>query len=47
MLVYTPTHKLPKPAKFLKIVYSKAKVDGKLNLVPFELYADGSLKRCY
>ncbi|MDX2096915.1 MAG: hypothetical protein SFW36_03995 [Leptolyngbyaceae cyanobacterium bins.59] len=30
---------------FIKIVYSQVKVNGKLELVPMELYADGSLKR--
>ncbi len=30
----------------VKIVYSQVKVNGKLELVPMELYADGSLKRC-
>ena len=29
----------------LKIVYSKIIVKGKIELVPLELYADGSLKR--
>jgi hypothetical protein len=29
----------------VKIVYSKVVVKGKIELVPFELYADGSLKR--
>jgi hypothetical protein len=33
-------------AAFVKIVYSTVKVNGKLQLVPLELYADGSLKRC-
>lgn len=29
----------------VKIVYSKVRVDGKVQLIPMELYADGSLKR--
>lgn len=29
----------------VRIVYSKVKVNGKLELVPMELYADGSVKR--
>lgn len=29
----------------VRIVYSKTKVNGKLELVPLELYADGSVKR--
>ncbi|MDJ0734021.1 MAG: hypothetical protein QNJ47_08060 [Nostocaceae cyanobacterium] len=29
----------------VKVVYSQVKVNGKIELVPFELYADGSLKR--
>ncbi len=29
----------------VKIVYSKVKVNGKVELVAMELYADGSLKR--
>ncbi len=29
----------------VKIVYSKILVKGKLELIPLELYADGSLKR--
>lgn len=32
-------------APFVKIVYSKVNVNGKTELVPLELYADGSLKR--
>lgn len=31
--------------QFVKMVYSKVKVNGKLELVPMELYSDGSLKR--
>ncbi|MEB3359828.1 MAG: hypothetical protein VKK04_24090 [Synechococcales bacterium] len=30
----------------VKIVYSKEKVNGKVQLVPLELYADGTLQRC-
>ncbi|HEY9853360.1 MAG TPA: hypothetical protein V6D28_28060 [Leptolyngbyaceae cyanobacterium] len=29
----------------VRIVYSKIKIDGKVQLVPLELYADGSLKK--
>lgn len=29
----------------IKVVYSHLKVNGKSQLVPLELYADGSLKR--
>jgi hypothetical protein len=29
----------------VKIVYSQEKINGKLELVPLELYADGSLKK--
>lgn len=29
----------------VKIVYSKAIIKGKTELIPLELYADGSLKR--
>lgn len=29
----------------IKIVYSKETVNGKVELVPLELYADGTLKR--
>jgi len=29
----------------VKVVYSQIKVNGKIELVPLELYADGSLKR--
>lgn len=32
---------------FVKIVYTQVKVDNKLELVPMELYADGSLKRSH
>lgn len=32
---------------FVKIVYAQVKVDNKLELVPMELYADGSLKRSH
>ncbi|WP_256556217.1 hypothetical protein [Oscillatoria sp. HE19RPO] len=31
--------------QFVKMVYSKVQVNGKLELVPMELYSDGSLKR--
>jgi hypothetical protein len=30
----------------VKIVYLKELINGKLELVPLELYADGTLKRC-
>jgi hypothetical protein len=33
-------------APLVKVVYSQIKVNGKIELVPLELYADGSLKRC-
>jgi hypothetical protein len=29
----------------VKVVYSQVKVNGKIELVPLEFYADGSLKR--
>ncbi len=29
----------------VKVVYTQVKVNGKTQLVPLELYADGSLKR--
>jgi hypothetical protein len=29
----------------VKIVYSQVKVNGKVELIPLELYADGKLKR--
>ncbi|GAB1540470.1 hypothetical protein NUACC21_31390 [Scytonema sp. NUACC21] len=29
----------------VKVVYTQVKVNGKTELVPLELYADGSLKR--
>jgi hypothetical protein len=32
-------------ARLIKVVYSQVKVNGKTELVPLELYADGSLKR--
>jgi hypothetical protein len=32
-------------SQFVKIVYAQTNVNGKLELVPMELYADGSLKR--
>jgi hypothetical protein len=32
-------------APLVKIVYSKIKVNGKVELVPLELYADGSLQK--
>ncbi len=31
---------------FVKIVYSKVKVNGKIELVPMKWYADGSVKKC-
>ena len=33
-----------KRSPFVRIVYSKVKINGKIQLVPLELYADGSLK---
>jgi hypothetical protein len=32
-------------APLVKVVYTQVKVNGKIQLVPLELYADGSLKR--
>lgn len=32
-------------APLVKLVYSQMKVNGKTELVPLELYADGSLQR--
>ncbi|WP_256388800.1 hypothetical protein [Calothrix sp. 336/3] len=32
-------------APLVKVVYSQVKVHGKTELVPWQLYADGSLKR--
>ncbi|WP_279432941.1 hypothetical protein [Nostoc sp. 106C] len=32
-------------APLVKVVYSQVKVNGKVQLVPLELYADGSLKQ--
>lgn len=34
-----------KQSPFVRIVYIKVKVDAKTELVPMELYADGSVKR--
>lgn len=34
-----------KRCDFIKIVYVKETINGKTELVPLELYADGSLKR--
>lgn len=31
----------------IKIVYVKVTVNGKVHLVPLELYADGSVKRAF
>jgi hypothetical protein len=39
--ISTQTHH----STFVRIVYSKIKIDGKVELVPLEQYADGSLKR--
>jgi hypothetical protein len=33
-------------AQFVKVVYSKAIVNSKVELIPLELYADGTVKRC-
>lgn len=33
------------PIEFVKIVYTKVTVNGKVELIPLELYTDGSLKR--
>ncbi|MGJ3248388.1 MAG: hypothetical protein ACFE0I_20190 [Elainellaceae cyanobacterium] len=30
----------------IKIVYSKERVNGKMEIIPLELYEDGTLKRC-
>jgi hypothetical protein len=35
----------PNESPLIRIVYTKIKVNGKIELVPMELYADGSLKR--
>ncbi|MFN6569456.1 hypothetical protein [Dendronalium sp. ChiSLP03b] len=32
-------------APLVKVVYSQVKINGKIELVPLELYADGSLRR--
>lgn len=32
-------------SQFVRIVYSKIQINGKTELVPMELYADGSVKR--
>ncbi|WP_263985428.1 hypothetical protein [Dendronalium phyllosphericum] len=32
-------------APLVKVVYSQVKINGKVELVPLELYADGSLRR--
>ena len=39
------TRKDNKHLDFVKIVYSKQFINGKLQLIPLELYADGTLKR--
>lgn len=39
------THTTEKTS-FVRIVYSKVKVNGRDELVPMELYTDGSVKRC-
>lgn len=38
-------HQQERTPSFVKIVYSQVKVNGKLELVPMELYTDGSVKR--
>jgi|GEM_PF-1114890 len=45
--MFTPIQKLNhnQPSQFLKIVYSRQIINGKLELIPLELYTDGSLKR--
>lgn len=35
-----------KQSPFVKIVYSQTVTNGKIELVPLQLYADGSLRRC-
>jgi hypothetical protein len=32
-------------SKFVKVVYTQTNINGKVELIPMELYADGSLKR--
>ncbi|WP_275527971.1 hypothetical protein [Geitlerinema sp. PCC 9228] len=41
MTYYKPNTNIP----FQKIVYSKIKINGKLRLIPMELYADGTVRR--
>jgi hypothetical protein len=31
---------------FVKVVYTTVKINGKVELVPLEWYADGSVKKC-
>ena len=39
------TSKERKHLDFVRIVYSKQVINGKLELIPLELYADGTLKK--
>jgi hypothetical protein len=32
-------------SQFVKIVYAKQVIDGRLQLIPFELYTDGTIRR--
>ena len=41
------TRKGRKHLDFVKIVYSKQVIKGKLQLIPLELYADGTLKKVH
>lgn len=45
--MFTPIQKLDRnqPPQFVKIVYSHQMINGKLELIPLELYTDGSLRR--
>jgi hypothetical protein len=38
-------HKNNNSVPFLKVVYSTVKINGKIELVPMEWYADGSVQK--
>jgi len=38
-------HKNNNSVPFVKVVYSGVKINGKIELVPMEWYADGSVKK--
>jgi hypothetical protein len=45
VIVMSSRHKNNNSVPFVKVVYSRVKINGKFELVPMEWYADGSVKK--